>query len=976
MGLSSPKIEFDSRLLTIEELVRNRQFDGARRELAQLSEGMFGDRTPQDALQLSLQAEVDYFDGNYKRSLESGLKSARIFADYPLNKCYARVQLVISKCYAAIGDLKNAEMRARDALAAYRRGTYEIGQVDALNELARVAYMRFELATALDYLDQAYSKVVDNPRKLAQISSNQARIKVRTGQWPEAESQLKSSIEYDRKNGEELSLVINLLDLAQLQMRQRRFILSGKNLDAALEIISRLGAKREKLHYLEFAGELAFEKGDYSRAKSVLSSAYHDSLVLAPSSALVSQTARRLAEVELTLDNLDEAMKYGQKALELSQALGEKKEIALSYRVIAQVRAAHSDFDEARSAIDNSIGLLREVNDPYVLARTYLVQASIHQESPGGLASVIVEAFEQSSRLFDELGVKYWLAQTAYRHGVYACQRGDFPTGFSLLGSAQKNFDQLGEKTNVRLVKKYLAMLSEQAVALSISESNEFKILGKLLTPNEQDVVQAGQLEDLLSRLLDRTNGDRSILCRVGSDCEIEASTQTLDPEDHKAFTKGFGRLLGQEIAKDKPSLILDARRDPYFSALFPSDSRSIASVIVVPLGLMDGSRYCLYVDRFADNGNLCPFSQEELNFAVGFADLVAFKWAQIQKNRLLEDNMRLRRQLMEESAFPNVLTNNAGMAEVLGQMKQVVDANISISLEGETGTGKDLLARALHYNSIRREKRFISVNCAALPEPLLESELFGYKRGAFTGADRDKPGLFEEADGGTFFLDEIADMPLSIQAKILRVIEEKEIVRLGDTVPRKLDVRIVSATNKNLKEEMARGTFRQDLYYRLTALTFRLPSLRERREDIPLLIGHFLEGTGKTISDPALKALIEFDWPGNIRELQNEIKKLTLLSGDKKQIELEALSSKIGTQSAIAGNGKSQPTLSSEDIEFSGEYSLYDHLARHERRFILRALSETRGVKKHAAASLNIPESTLRLKIKQYGIQTNRPNA
>jgi transcriptional regulator with PAS, ATPase and Fis domain len=349
-----------------------------------------------------------------------------------------------------------------------------------------------------------------------------------------------------------------------------------------------------------------------------------------------------------------------------------------------------------------------------------------------------------------------------------------------------------------------------------------------------------------------------------------------------------------------------------------------------------------------------------------------------LQRSQLLEDNRRLKAQLMKEAAFPNILTRNHEMMAILDQVRQVVDSNISITIVGPTGSGKDLLARAIHYNSVRRDQRFISVNCAALPETLLESELFGYRRGAFTGADRDKPGLFEEADGGTFFLDEIADMPLSVQAKILRVLENKEIVRLGDSVPHKVDVRVISATNKDLKEQMAQGAFRQDLYYRLAALTFRLPPLSERREDIPLLVEHFLNGSKKAVSAETMRQLVAYDWPGNVRELDNEIKKLILLAGDKPSIEVDILSDKIRSgvtaEGDENGNGHSaQPVGPADEVVFGGDYSLYDYLASHERRFIIKALKERKGVKKHAAALLNIPESTLRLKIKEYNIDLNR---
>jgi len=309
-------------------------------------------------------------------------------------------------------------------------------------------------------------------------------------------------------------------------------------------------------------------------------------------------------------------------------------------------------------------------------------------------------------------------------------------------------------------------------------------------------------------------------------------------------------------------------------------------------------------------------------------------------------------------------------MFQMLSQVRQVVDSNIAIAIQGETGTGKDLLARAIHYNSNRRDKRFISVNCAALPESLLESELFGYKRGAFTGADRDKAGLFEEADGGTFFLDEIADMPLSIQAKVLRILENQELTRLGDTEPHKIDVRIVSATNMDLDVQMEKGLFRQDLYYRMAVMTFRIPPLRDRREDIPPLIAHFLKESDKEVDPELMKLMIGYEWPGNVRELSNEIRKMSLLSGDSQVIGKAMASDKFVGRAAANGNGSGGGAVAVfDDISFDRDYSLYDYLAEREKRFIVRALREKRKVKKHAAAMLSIPESTLRLKIKQYNI-------
>src|SRR5580765_1134867 len=221
-------------------------------------------------------------------------------------------------------------------------------------------------------------------------------------------------------------------------------------------------------------------------------------------------------------------------------------------------------------------------------------------------------------------------------------------------------------------------------------------------------------------------------------------------------------------------------------------------------------------------------------------------------------------------------------MRSLSGQLDKVVDTRVTVLIEGETGVGKELIAAAVHYRSRRRDKLFVGQNCAAMPENLLESELFGHKKGAFTGAHEEKKGLFEIADGGTLFLDEVTEMPLSLQSKLLRALQEGEIRQIGATQEKRVNVRIVAATNRNMEKEVAEGRFREDLYYRLKVFPVRVPPLRERREDIPLLAGHFLSRysaeMGKAVgglSQPALEMLGAYDWPGNVRELENEVQRL-----------------------------------------------------------------------------------------------------
>jgi len=972
----SQNFAFDNRLLVLEELVkqvRQQDSESVSQQLDQLCEEDFSANPHELGLYTSLLAESAYFEGSYPKALESGLKAAKVLADLPLHRRYARTLLVLAKIYWSLGDLKNAGLRGRDSLAAYRRAADRDGQSNALNMLAWISFIQSDYSRATAYLEDGLQLAEGDKKRLAQLNGNLGRIQTLLGKWESAEQNITQALKFRVEHKQETSQAINLLSLGYLHARRREFSLADRCYREAQEIIERLNLKRERALHLEYTGELALEKGDTFRAKSILSEAYHQGILLASGSSMVSQSARRLAEAELKLDNIDEAMKHAQKALEVSLTMGEKVEVGASHRVIAQVFAARECMAEATEHITQSVDILRQVGDPVELARALFQSAMIRSASDDVRYEKVRLHFDEVARIYKKIDLEYCQAETEFQAGIFSCQRRDLAAGFKRISRAERIFSRLGEKVRVRAVNQFLQSLADQAVALSVSDENEFKIFGNAISERETKELTVGQLDEIFQVLLTRCGGDRALIFSPDFEESPIMASFAMSTHQHSRFAENFRALLGEEVSSERPTLLLDCRRDPYINDLIADNVEVTASVLVVPFKMSDQSVSYLYVERFSEDNSLNPFNQSQLNFAVGFCDVIAFKAAEMQKMKLLEDNRRLKAQIQKEAIFPNIITRNARMREMLAQVRQVVDSNIAISIEGETGCGKDLLARTLHYNSTRRDKRFISINCAALPETLLESELFGYKRGAFTGADRDKVGLFEEADGGTFFLDEIADMPPSIQAKILRVIEENELTRLGETTPRKVDVRILSATNKNLKDEIEARRFRQDLYYRLTALTFRLPPLRERKEDIPLLVTHFLRESGKVVSPEVMKYLVSYDWPGNIRELDNEIKKLVLLASDNQELTTDILSGKILASSLVDTaadhqTGRLHPSLK-DSIEFNEAYSLYDYLAEQEKHHIIKALRERKMVKKHAALLLNIPESTLRLKIKQYGI-------
>ncbi len=339
----------------------------------------------------------------------------------------------------------------------------------------------------------------------------------------------------------------------------------------------------------------------------------------------------------------------------------------------------------------------------------------------------------------------------------------------------------------------------------------------------------------------------------------------------------------------------------------------------------------------------------------------------------LRRENIALKRQLKKKYKFHNFIGDSAEMHRVFRVIEKVADTDSTVLILGESGTGKELVAKAIHYHSHRREKRLIPVNCGAIPEELLESELFGHEKGAFTNAIRTRIGRFELANGGTIFLDEVAEMSPHLQVKLLRVLQEHEFERLGGARTIKCDVRILAATNKNLEEAVEKGKFREDLYYRLKVIPISLPPLRERRVDIPLLVHHFLNGmtnvkkkTITGISKGAIRALELYDWPGNVRELENIIERMVILAeGD--YIDVEDLPEKIASQS---GNSQMIQTFVPEE-----GFSLSNAVNEFERQLIINALEKTGWIKNRAAKLLNMNRTTLVEKIKKQGIERRFAN-
>jgi len=346
------------------------------------------------------------------------------------------------------------------------------------------------------------------------------------------------------------------------------------------------------------------------------------------------------------------------------------------------------------------------------------------------------------------------------------------------------------------------------------------------------------------------------------------------------------------------------------------------------------------------------PFNRDELRITLERA---------LKMKRLEKENSQLRAEVIDRYRFDGIVGDSDKLRAIITLAGRVAPSDATVLVTGESGTGKELLARGIHYNSSRAEGSFVAVNCAAIPEHLIESELFGHVKGAFTGAVRDREGKFEQADGGTLFLDEIGDLRIDLQAKILRALQERTIDRVGGVKQVDLDVRVIAATNKDLESEVREGNFREDLYYRLSVVVLQMPPLRERKDDIPLLVEHFLKkfnsGPAVRVAPDALDILITYGWPGNVRELENVIERASVLKqGDAITREdlPEKLTRKAMGVSAVLLN-LPEEGLSLEDLE---------------KDLIIRALEKHKGNQTRAAEYLRITRPTLIYRMEKYGLK------
>lgn len=559
----------------------------------------------------------------------------------------------------------------------------------------------------------------------------------------------------------------------------------------------------------------------------------------------------------------------------------------------------------------------------------------------------------------------------------------------------QSFLDEKGVSHVRRLEEKYAKLLKLQNIIAAINSERD---VNRLLTL-------------ILDSAIEITSAERGFLITRG-DGEFEFSgARNFDREFVRKPIYKISRSIAEQVMRTgEPVITSDAQIDDRFSSILSVADLQLCSVLVLPIKVGTEVLGVFYLDNRFANG---VFSEEDLDILTSFAGQTGIA---LMTARLIEENVARTRALEESNAdverlnlalqeeverqkqelaslekkvekapdsettslrfsYGRIVGRSPAMMEVLTLLDKVIPSDIAVLIQGASGTGKELIARAIHENSPRSSRAFVSENCAAIPETLLESELFGYKKGAFTGADREKVGLFRQAHQGTLFLDEVGDTSPSMQKKLLRALQEGEIRPVGGKDVIHVDVRIISASNKDLRGLVAEGLFREDLLYRLNVITVRIPDLKERREDIPALVDHFVSQISKELRIPkkrvspeAMLFLMHYDWPGNVRELENEIRKaVTLCDGE---IDAEVLSEEIRPREALvqAGGSKTAPRRPGGTLK----EIVKQEIEKIEREVIVETLEKAGWNKSESSRVLGISRPTLDAKIAAYGLKKN----
>jgi Nif-specific regulatory protein len=910
----------------------------------------------------------------YRRSRRFALYAYRVLRDSDDHRTVGRVAVILGLCCARLGQPADAIEWLQNAAATFRRIDDSDGLVAALNNLGLVYKNLREGREATRFLEQAL-KIDERAGLYARMRThhqNLGLIRFRLGLWDLAEEHFRQSLKISRDIGHVPGEAAALLALGLLCRRRRQHERAEEHFRRALQLASESGAQREYALGREFMGELALDRGDAPGAVQLFDAALEDAKRLAPQGDMVAELETRLGLALLHAGRIDEAQPHLLRGASLSEQLGDRIEQAIAQRALARLDAARGNAAGLEVKIRAAAQCFEELSETYELAATLAAWGEYLLVLPSSARLRVplepaADAAKRAATLFRQLGVAPLAAESLLTLARLEAEREHYDQAVSLLEQAESWLLESGDPEAEDRAGALRRELERQYVAVSLSTCNEFRALEDANRLFRGTSDMNGLLAQTVKLAVENAGGDRGFVAFSSSGTRLDVVAQHGVGRDRaRRILRVIEGVTGSRIAESGPMFSSRVAADPRFNGAVAEALEGVGSLVCVPLNFPSQSLGLVYVDRLNDN-LLGAFKQRDLNLLAVLANTAAVAIVEAQRSQLIQENRELRDKLKPRPGMERIVTQSREMTNILNLLGKVGDSPATVLFMGETGTGKGLLAQVVHEISNRRENPFVQVNCAALPEQLLESELFGYVHGAFTGALRDKSGLFEEAEGGTIFLDEIEKVPESVQAKLLHVLDCSEIRPVGATRSKKVNARVICATGCDLRERIKDGRFLEDLYYRLNDITVRVPALRERREDIPVLAQHFLEHYGrqmerqlKGFAPEVLRAFLDYEWRGNVRELEKTVKRMVVLAEDGDTLGVELLPPDMREHAAPLP-------------ENNANKSLRSNVSMLERRMIEEALDRNRWNKARVARELGLSYPTLLSKIRTFKLERRR---
>lgn len=873
--------------------------------------------------------------------------------------------------YVRRGDVARSRECFENALFAFRRVEHQEGIALALNNLGLLLKNGPRWADARDFLTRALavSEAAGNYHRVATHSVNLGILFTKLCDWEAAALHLTRSLSINRELGDTYSLVKPLLALGHLERRRGRPQEAAARYAEARGLCEEHGYGRELVLCFEGEGDLLIDEGRWTEARERLMEGLGLAVDVAPEGDLVPEIKRRLAAVALAERHFGEARRLAAQSYREARRLGENTEAGAALRLLGAALIPSRSRETAGGLLERSVELLARTPERFELALSQLALARFLRGACAsgeggrhdGQTERAIDLTQKAWAFFASVDLAGPMAEALVELAHLRVEHGRLDEAIRDLNRAHHCASEAGRQDLVEELRRLRERLDERSAEAARLTSPEASILAEWAKLFTGDPAGETSLANMLRFVALRLEGSSAFIAPpAGAEAEEEIeATVEIDPAQARAALRCVAPAVGEKGI----CLAADVAADPLFARHAEGALAGVRALAALPLRLPEGDGI-LYLDRRGAQAR--PFTSSELRLLGFLAGLLALGMVQVRREREIRRERLGALDAQREDPFQAYVTTHRPIRQAFAHLARVGNSTASILIQGETGTGKGLLAQCIHRASARRERPFVAVNCAALPESLLESELFGHVQGSFTGATRRKQGLFEAASGGTLFLDEISRTSLAVQAKLLHVVDTREVRPLGATRGHQVDVRLICASNVDLRDAIRRGVFLEDLFYRVNDFSVCLPPLRQRREDIPLLVAHFYDEACREmgrrprgLSQELTARLLELEWRGNIRELIQVVRRLVALSEDGEWIGLPLLPAELR-----------DPAPLPESIVAA---TLHEEVARLEARMIADALSEAQWNRSEAARRLRISYPNLLSKIKRYRLSPPR---